>query len=219
MPNSERTRNLPPLPEVPQYSTPNQSRRMGRGTVPSDPRRKEQREAIPSGPRADERAVKPYGTSTNRTSSVANDARAGTARSSPAANREFFRNLPPCDGPRTPPPALRTLPAADAHARGNGKPAAGDTPCPARSPDTAAPQVVVTNPVPLPSRLRYSTAPGNEGAKTTSRTPSKDRAAHGNAPGLACAANCNHAQDGPRELLLPKVKPRGGAAYSAPGRL
>jgi hypothetical protein len=205
---------------MPQYSTPNGTHRADHETVESDPRWKNDNDATPSGLRADERAVKPHGTSTNRTSSAASGARAGTTRSNPAANRGLFQNLPPSDGPRRPPPAaLRTLPPADAHARGNGRPAGGGTPCPARSPGTAAPQVVVSKAVPLPSRLRCNTAPEDEGAKTTSRTPSKDRSAHGNGPGLAIAANCNHAQDEPRELLLPKVKSRGGATFSAPGRL
>ena len=202
---------------MPQYSTANRNRPADHGIAPNDPLRKKN-DAIPSGLRAGERAVKPHGTSTNRTSSAASEARAETIRSNPAVNRGVFQDPPPSDGPRTSPAALRALPAADAHVHGNGMPAGGGTPCPARSPDTAARPATPTTAAPTPGRLRYSTAPEDEGAKTTSRTPSIDRSADGNGPALAIAASCNHAQDGPRELLLPKVKSRGGATFSAPGR-
>ena len=216
----ERTWNLRPLPKVSQYSTPNGSHPADRGIAPSDPRRKDENDAIPNGLRAGERAVKPHGTSTNRISSAASDAPAGTTGNSRAGNTGFFQNPPPPDGPRTSPPtALRTPPPAGAFARGNDKPAGGGTPCPPHSLDNAVPPATRTTAAPSLGRLRYSTAPGDERAKTTSRTPLEDRSAHGNAPGLAIATDCNHAQDGPRECLLPKVKSRSGAAYSAPGRL
>jgi hypothetical protein len=185
---SKRTGNLQPLPRVPQYSTPNASPQAGRGIVESNPRPIESRDAIPNGLRACERAVKPHGTSTNRISSAANDARAGTPRSSPAANRGFFQNLRPSDGPRRPPPPLRTVPSAHAHARGIDMPVGGDTPCPPRSPDIAALPTVATKAAPLPNTPRYSTAPENDGERTTARTPSIDKSAGRNGPGLAAAA-------------------------------
>jgi hypothetical protein len=216
----QRAWNLPSRLVVPQYSTPNESHRADRGIAPSDPRRKNENDAIPSGLHAGERVVKPHGTSMNRTSSAASDAPAGTTRNSRAGNRGVFQNPPPPDGPRTPPPAaLRTLPPAGAYVRGSDRPAGGGTPCPARSPDTAVPPATRTNAAPSLGRLRYSTAPGDAGAKTASCTPSEDRSVHGNGPGLAVVTVCNHAQEEPRELLLPTVKSRGGAAYSAPGRL
>lgn len=202
-----RTGNLQPLPKVPQYSTP-KIPQAGRGIVESAPRPIESRDAIPNGLRAGERAVKPHGTSTNRISSAANEARAGTPRSSPAANRGFFQNLRPSDGPRRPWPPRRTVPSAHAHARGNGMPAGGDTPYPSRSPDIAALQAVVTKAAPLPNTRRYSTAPENDGERTTARIPSTDKSAGRNGPGLAAAATGNHPGDGPRESLLPKVKSR-----------
>lgn len=204
----ERALNLLPGPAVPQYSTPNGTPQAAPETAPSDPRRKQKSAAIPSGLHAGERAVKPFGTSTNRTSSAANAARAGTTRSSRDGNRGFFQNPRPSDGPRRPLGPPGTLPVADAHAGGSDMPAGGDVPSPGRSPDTAAMQVAVTKAVPLPSSLRYSTAPADEGEKTTSRTPSRDKSADRNGPGLAAAAKGNHAEEGPRELLLPKVKSR-----------
>jgi len=207
-PDGQRTWNLWRLPKVPQYSTPNEIPQAGRGIVESAPRPIESRDAIPNGLRAGERAVKPHGTSTNRISSAANDARAGTPRSSPAVNRGFFQNLRPSDGPRRPPPPLRTVPSAHARARDNGMPVGGDAPCPPRSPDIAALPTVATKAAPLPNTPRYSTAPENDGERTTARTPSTDKSVDRNGPGLAAATKSNHPGDGPRECLLPKVKSR-----------
>jgi len=164
--------------------------------------------AVANGPRVARRAAKPDGTTRNRTSSRASGGWAGIVHSSPAANREFSRNPLPPDGPRRAEAGARPLPAADAHALGNGTIAGGDAPCPARLPDTARPPTAVTKAAPLRRRLRYSTVREDEEEKTTSRTPSRDRAAHGNGPGLAAAAKSNHAGEGPRESQLPTVKSR-----------
>ena len=193
---------------MPQYSTPNGTPPAARETAPSVPRRKQKSPATPSGLHAGERAVKPHGTSTNRTSSAVNAARPGTTRSSRDGNRGFFQNLPPSDGPRRPGAAAGPPPPADAHALGNGTIVGGDVPSPARSPDTAARQVAGTKAVPLPRKIGYSTSPEDDAERTTSRTPSTDRSAGRNGSGLAAAAKGNHAGDGPRELLLPKVKSR-----------
>jgi len=120
----------------------------------------------------------------------------------------FFQNFRPSDGPRRPWPPLRTVPSAHAHARGNGMPVGGGTPCPARSPDIAALQAVATKAAPLPNTRRYSTAPENDGERTTAHIPSTDKSAGRNGSGLAAAATGNHPGDGPRESLLPKVKSR-----------
>lgn len=214
-----RTWNLSSRFWAPQYSTPNRNRQADRRTVESNPRRQGSNDAIPNGLRASERAVKPHGTSMNRTSSAASDAPARITRSSRAASRGFFQNLRPSDGPRGPlPAALQTLPAAVESARDNDMPADAGTPCPARLPDTDAPPATPTNPALDRGKARYSTVPAGAQGRTTPHTPSEGRSAHGNAPGLAIATDCNHAQEGPRENLLPKVKSRGGVAYSAPGR-
>ena len=70
----------------------------------------------------------------------------------------------------------------------------------------------------LAGRPRCSTAREDEGEKTTSRTPSTNRSAHGSDRGLAVAVKNHHAEPRPRELLLPKVESRGGGFDSAPGR-
>ena len=175
-------------------------------------------DAVANGLHADGRVVKPFGTTRNRTSSAVSGDWARTARSNPAENRGFFQNPPPPDGPRRPPAALLLLSVAAAGAPGNGSLAGGGTLSPARSPDTDRPHATATNAARLAGRTRYSTASEDEGEKTTSRTPSTGRSAHGSDRGLAVAAKNNHAEPRPRELLLPKVKSRGGDVDSAPGR-
>ena len=202
--------NLPPWPAVPQYSTPNGTPPAARETAPSVPRRKQKSPATPSGLHAGERAVKPHGTSTNRTSSAVNAARPGTTRSSRDGNRGFFQNLPPSDGPRRPGAAAGPPPPADAHALGNGTIVGGDVPSPARSPDTAARQVAGTKAVPLPRKIGYSTSPEDDAERTTSRTPSTDRSAHDNSQVLAAAAKTDHA--GPRTKGAPTPEGQAPAA-------
>ena len=206
------------MPAESQYATPNGTGRAGRETSPSDPRPRGNMDAVANGLHADGRVVKPFGTTRNRTSSAANGDWAGTARSNPAENREVFQNSLPSDGPRRSPAALRPLLAAGADAPGNGSLAGGGTLSPARSPDTDRPHAIATNAVRLADSPCYSTAREDEGEKTTLRTPSRDRSASGSDRGLAVAAKNHHAEPRPRELLLPKVKSRGGALDSAPGR-
>lgn len=206
------------MPAESQYATPNGTGRAGRETSPSDPRPRGNMDAVANGLHADGRVVKPFGTTRNRTSSAASGDWAGTARSNPAENRGFFQNPLPSDGPRRSPAALRPLLAAGADAPGNGSLAGGGTLSPARSPDTDRPHAIATNAVRLADSPCYSTAREDEGEKTTLRTPSTDRSASGSDRGLAVAAKNHHAEPRPRELLLPKVKSRGGAFDSAPGR-
>ena len=175
-------------------------------------------DAVANGLHADGRVVKPFGTTRNRTSSAASGDWTGTARSNPAENRECFQNPLPSDGPRRSAAALWPPLAAGADAPGNGSLAGGDAPSPARSPDTDRLHATATIAARLAGRPRYSTAREDEEERTTSRTPSTGRSAHGSDRGLAVAAKNHHAGPRPRELLLPKVKSRGGAFDSAPGR-
>jgi len=214
----QRTWSLRTLPPGPQYATPNGTGPAGHETSPSDPRPTGSMDAVANGLHVDGRVVKPFGTTHNRTSSEASGDWAGTARSNPAENRGFFQNPPPSDGPRRSAAALRPPLAAGADVPGNGSLAGGDTLSPARSPDTDRPHAIATNAARLADSPRYSIAREGEGEKTTSRTPSIDRSALGSDRGLAVAAKNHHAEPRPRELLLPKVKSRGGAIYSAPGR-
>jgi hypothetical protein len=201
-----------------QYSTPNRLRRAVPPTASDGPGRNENHAHAPSGLHADELAVKPHGTSTSRTSSAASDVPARRVRNSRVENRGFFQNPSHPDGPRGVPMAQRTPPAAAVHAPDTGTPAGGDTPCHAHWPDTAVPHATPTNAAPPGGSLRCNSAPKNEGDGTTSRTPSIDRPALGNGPGLAVAAKSNHAEPRPRESPLPKVQSRRGAIDSTPGR-
>ena len=206
-----RTWSLGILPPRSQYATTNQTCPVGCKTWPSDPRPRESKNAVANGLHAHERVVKPFGTTTNRTSSRVSGHWAGTARSNRAENRRFFQNSSPPDGPHR-------SPIVSADAPDNGSLVGDDTPYPARSLDNAATHAIATIAARLADRPRYSTAPEDEGEKTASRTPSKDRSDSGSGQGLAVAVKNNHAEPRPRELLLPKVKSRGGAIHSAPGR-
>ena len=206
------------MPPNSQYATPNGTGPAGRETWPSDPRPRGSNSAVANGLHADGRVVKPFGTTTNRTSSAVSGDWAGTVRSNPAENRGFFQNPLPPDGPRRSPTALRPPFAASADAPDNGSLVGGGNPSLARSPDTDRPHATATNVAPLAGRARYSTAREDEGEKTTSGTPSTDRSAYGSDRGLAVAVKNHHAEPRSRELPLPKVESRGGAIYSAPGR-
>ncbi len=159
-----------------------------RGREPTSP-------AVANGLHAFAHAVKLHGTRRNRISSAESVAQARRVRNSPGENRGFFQNRPPPDGPRAPPQAHPAPPAA-APARDNDATARAGTPCPARSPETGVPPVAATKPSPPRHRLRYSSDPEDDRGRTTARTPSTDRSAHGNEQGLAAAATGNHA--GPR---------------------
>jgi hypothetical protein len=197
--NERRTRNLPPRPMASQYATSNPTSRAGRPIAPHDPGRQNNRDAAANGLRADEHAVKPHGTRHNRTSSAASDAGVERVRNSRDENRGFFQNPPPPDGPLRPSVTTGLLPAACLRVLGNGTIAGDGDACPCRLPDTVRPPAAVTKPA-LPGRRHcYSTAREDEGEKTTSRTPSKDKSAHGNGQGLAAAVNNDHPEHRPRE--------------------
>ena len=129
----------------------------------------------------------------------------------------FFSHRPHPDGPRSP-PRIRQPGPAHAHAPDSDRPVGGGTPCPARSPDNDVPPAIPTNDGPPGGSLRYNIVPTHEGERTTAGIPSTDRAADGNKPGLAFAADRDHAEPRPRELPLPMVQSRCGALYSTPGR-
>ncbi len=188
-----------------QYGTPKGTCPAGRETSPTDPRPRGSTDAVANGLHADGRVVKPFGTTRNRTSSAASGYSARTARSNPAENTKVFQNPLPSDGPRRSAAAVRPLLAAGGGAPGNGSLADGGTPCRARSPDTDGPHATATSVARIPGMPRYSTASEDEGEKTTSRTPSTGRSAHGSGWGLAVEAENRHAEPRPRELPLPKV--------------
>ena len=220
-----QTPNLPPRPIVSQYSTPNQTSRAAGNTGSCDARWLEMRDAVANGFRAVEHAVKPHGIRHSRIFSSASGAGVGIVRNSQGGNRGFFRKPPHPDGPRRPGPAAGPLPAARGLVLGNGMIAGVGVPCRFHLPDTARPPAAATKLAPPGHRLCYSTAKAGGGEKTTSRTPSTDKSAHGRLllrgdarQGLAAVANGNYARHRPRERPLPKVQSRQRRFHSAPGR-
>ena len=174
--------------------------------------------AIPSGPRVDGLAVKPHGIRRNKTFLAANDARPKTIRNSRAENREFFQNRPPYDGPRSRPTAVPV------HDCDNDAIVRGDAACRAPSPDSDEPPATATIFAPPFCKRRCNTAIEGEPDKTTDHSPLTDTSAgeppcdDAQCPLLAFSVENNHAEEGPREDLLPTVKSRSGTTYSAPGR-
>ena len=216
----ERAGNLQPRPTTLQYSTPKRTLQAARETAATAPLQNGRSAAIPSGLHVDGLAVKPDGIRRNRTFLAANEALSGIVHNSRAENREFFPNRPPSDGPRRRPPL-----DAPAHVGGNGTIVRGGAACHAPSPDSDEPPPTQTICAPPFDRRRCSTAIEGEPDKTTSRNPLIDRFA-GEQPcdgawgplGLAFSEKNYHAEEGPRELLLPTVKSRSGTIHSPPGR-
>ena len=198
---ARRKENLLPWSIASQYSTATAATPVACGNDPNAVGRQDQRNVDTNGLHAGEHDVKPHGIRRNRTSSAANAAPAGIVRSSQDGNREFFQNRPPPDGPR---PQARLLPAAFAHAPGNGRIVGVGTACPARWPDTAGPPVAATRDGLHPHRLYYSTGKGHAAEKTTSRIPSADKSAGDNGSELAIVSKSNHAEPRTKGAPTPK---------------
>lgn len=159
--------------------------------------------ATPTGPRAGARAVKPDGTSTNRTADAGSAAWEQTTRSSPAGHREIFPNsrlgADPRTGPGRPlqwlPRPAAHVPAADTgNSGGDGTP--GPLPSSARSGGHAKHAIVL----PLADTPDCNTAPAAVGAQRTARIPSAGSDA-ASAPDKSLAPDqiVDHAQEDPRE--------------------
>jgi len=197
----QRRANLLPWSIASQYSTATAATPAARGNGPNAVGQQDQRNVDTSGLHAGEHDVKPHGIRRNRTSLAANAAPAGSVRSNRDGNREFFQNRPPPDGPR---PQARLLPAAFAHAPGNGRIVGVGAACPARWPDTAGPPVAATRDGLHPHRLYYSTGKGHAAEKTTSRIPSADKSAGDNGSELAIVSKSNHAEPRTKGAPTPK---------------
>ena len=177
-------------------------------------------------PRAAGHAVKPGDTSNNRIASTASDAVCRTARSSPAARTKFFVKCPHTADPRDhsrpdPLPLLRTLRAVLAHVPGTDEIVhAGSADLPPCAGNAAA-NATTTNVVLPAGTPRCSTVTTRAPARRSPRSPSA-----GNDAYVACADprldphhGIGDAHGGSREVVLPGVKPRGGADYPVPRRL
>lgn len=123
----------------------------------------------------------------------------------------------PCDSPRT-----GTRPSAPGCIAGlrecaSGEPARGGDIGPARCRGSAGwPATATTGGLPA-DRLGYNIVPADAAAGTAARNLSTDRAAVGNKLGLVWERNGDILELGPREVLLPKVKPRREALTSHRG--
>lgn len=173
--------------------------------------------AVPTAPRARARAVKPDGTSTNRTADAGSAAWGQTTRSSPAGHRKIFPKSRLGADPRVGPGRFlqqRPLPppAAPAPAGDTGNSGSDDTRD--RLPSSAMPGRHAKHATALPpaDTPGCNTAPVDSGAQRTARTPSAGSDA-ASAPDKSLASDeiVDHAQEDPRERQLPKVKSRGGA--------
>jgi|GEM_PF-5796586 hypothetical protein len=174
--------------------------------------------ASPTSPRAGARAVKPDGTSTNRTADADSAAWEQTTRSSPAEHKKIFPKsrlgADPRAGPGKPlrrlplPPPAAPAPAADTgNSDADGTP--GLLPSSAR-PGRHAKHAIARPPADTPD---CNTAPAAAGAQRTARIPSASSGAASDPDeSLAPDETVDHAQEDPRERQLPKVKSRGGAA-------
>jgi hypothetical protein len=173
--------------------------------------------AVPTAPRAAARAVKPDGTSTNRTADAGSAARKQTTRSSPAGHRKIFPKSRLGADPRAglgkplpqrplPPPAARASVADSDNSDADGTP--GPLPSSAR-PGRHAKRATAPPPADTPD---CNTAPTATEAQRTARIPSAGSGA-ASAPDKSLVSDeiVDHAQEDPRERQLPKVKSRGGA--------
>ena len=178
-----------------------------------------------SGLRVPAHAVKLDGKRSSRNAAAAHAARPRTAHSTPAAGTAWPKNLPK-NPHRAGPRAARALPrwarpwpslAAPAAARGN----AGSGPAAAAGraawPDNAVPPASVATGGPLPDTLGCNSAAADGTAGRTAHIPSASRCAHSNGE-VDPTCRMGDTQMGPREVLLPKVKPRRRAANSPPRR-
>ncbi len=105
----------------------------------------------------------------------------------------------------------RPLPRGNA---GSGPAAAAGR---AASPDNAVPPACVATGGPLPDTAGCNSAAADGTARSTARILSAGRCAHSNGE-VDSTCRTGDTQMGPREVLLPKVKPRRRAANSPPRR-
>lgn len=168
---------------------------------------------------AEARAARHDDTGSYKTFAVVTGCSGQSTRNSPDANSKILELIAPCDSPRT-----GTRPSAPARIAGprgcaSGEPARGGGIGPARCRGNAGwPATATIGELPA-DRWGYSIVRADAAAGTAARNLSTDRAAAGNKLGLAWEMNGDILELGPREVLLPKVKPRHEALTSCRGVL
>jgi hypothetical protein len=170
-------------------------------------------------------AVKLDGKRHSRNAAAARVARTRTPHSSPAAGTAWPKNLPKnlhSAGPRAPRalPRLAQLwqsPAAPAAAPDNVGSVRAAAVVPGASRDNAVPPANAATGRPLPGMVGCNSAGADGTAGTTAHIPSAGRCANSNGE-VDPTCRTGDTQMGPREVLLPQVKPRRRGANSTPGR-
>ena len=170
-----------------------------------------------SATRAGARATRRDGIRSCRTFAAVTGCCGRSTRNSPDANRKIPEPISPYDSPRT--GTRRPAPGGIAAPRGyaNGEPARGGGSGPARYPGSAGWRATATIGGPPADRRGYNSVRADAAAGTAARNFSTDSAAVGSNLGLAWEMNEDILELGPREVLLPKVKPRREALTSHRG--
>jgi hypothetical protein len=157
--------------------------------------------------------VKPAGRPKNRNAAVVRAAAVGTVRSSQDVGRVCPKNLPeffPSAGPRTVRPLTpqRSVVAVP----DSGGFAHGDTPDLAACCGIVEWHATAANPGQLLDTAYCNSGVADAMVERAARSPSADSGVFAYPEGLAVDQHAGHTQAGPRELLLPQVKPRGRVA-------
>ena len=171
---------------------------------------------VASALRAAARAVKLDGMRNNRNTAMANATAAGTAHNNPDAGMVCPKNLPKnlhSAGPRArslPPLPARRLwrPDATAAVPGNAGSAHGAAAARALWTDNAAPHANAASHGPRPDTTGCNTEKADGMAGRASHIPSAGKHATACLRDVEQDCQIGHTQVGPRELLLPQVKPR-----------
>jgi hypothetical protein len=163
------------------------------------------------------RAPRHDGTRSYRTFAAVTGCSGRSTRNSPDANSKILELISPCDSPRT--GTRPSAPGCIAAPRGcaSGEPARGGGIGPAHCRGSAGWPATMTIGGPLADRRGCNIASADAVAGTAARSLSTDRAAADNKLGLAWEMNGDILELGPREVLLPKVKPRREALTSHRG--
>ena len=162
-------------------------------------------------------AVKLDGTSHCRSTAEENECFGRSVGNSPAARSKILRRGQPCDSPRRGIGPARLGTAAGRRGCASGATVRDVGGGLGRWRDTVDSTATATSGGPLADRLRCNIAPADAVAGKGVHSLSTGKDAAGSTPGLAWGRNGDILELGPREVLLPKVKPRREAPTSHRG--
>jgi hypothetical protein len=167
-----------------------------------------------SATRAGAHDARPDGTMRNRISAAVSGRIDRSRRSTPAARSKILGSRRCPDSPLDRCRRRKPCKAAAQHAGGDDATARGDGSDPARWRDSAGWPATATNGGLPGDRLRCNNAPLDGVVGKAAHNPSTSKGAVGETLWLAWAMNTGSLKVGPREVLLPKVKPRREAPTS-----